>query len=105
MLAYHWMAAHDPPRALPASVRAGRAAAEASAPSAAQRHFELALELWQQVPAAEERAGIDHAQLLEVAADAARRAGAVERAVALVDEAIDELGEQGPLERRVILLV
>jgi DNA-binding CsgD family transcriptional regulator/tetratricopeptide (TPR) repeat protein len=105
MLAHHWLAAHDMPRALPASVRAGRAAAAASAPSAAQRHFELALELWHQVPEAEQRAGIDHAQLLEVAADAARRAGGVERALALVDEAVDELGEQGPLERRVILLV
>jgi ATP/maltotriose-dependent transcriptional regulator MalT len=40
-----------------------------------------------------------------VAADAARRAGGVERALALVDEALDELGEPGPLERRVILLV
>ena len=105
MLAHHWLAAHDLPRALPASVRAGRAAAAASAPSAAQRHFELALELWHQVPDAEERAGIDHAQLLEVAADAARRAGGTERAVALVDEALDELGEQGSLERRVALLV
>ena len=105
MLAHHWLAAHDLPRALPASVRAGRAAAAASAPSAAQRHFELALELWHQVPDAEERAGIDHAQLLEVAAEAARRAGAVERALALADEALDELGEQGPLEQRVSLLV
>jgi ATP/maltotriose-dependent transcriptional regulator MalT len=105
MLAHHWMAAHDLPRALPASVRAGRAAAAASAPSAAQRHFELALEMWHQVPEAEQRAGIDHAQLLEAAADAARRAGGVERALALFDEALDELGEQGPLERRVILLV
>lgn len=35
MLAHHWLAAHDLPRALPASVRAGRAAAAASAPSAA----------------------------------------------------------------------
>jgi DNA-binding CsgD family transcriptional regulator/tetratricopeptide (TPR) repeat protein len=105
MLAHHWLAAHDLPRALPASVRAGRAAASASAPSAAQRHFELALELWNQVPEAEQRAGIDHAQLLEAAADAAGRAGGVERALALVDEALDELGEQGALERRVLLLV
>jgi DNA-binding CsgD family transcriptional regulator/tetratricopeptide (TPR) repeat protein len=105
MLAHHWLAAHDMARALPASVRAGQAAAAASAPSAAQRHFELALELWNQVPEAEQRAGIDHARLLEVAADAARRAGGVERALALVDEAVDELGEHGPLERRVILLV
>jgi DNA-binding CsgD family transcriptional regulator len=105
MLAHHWLAAHDLPRALPASVRAGRAAAAAFAPSAAQRHFELALELWNQVPEAEQRAGIDHAQLLEVAAGAAWRAGAVERARAMVDEALDELGDEGPLERRVALLV
>jgi DNA-binding CsgD family transcriptional regulator len=105
MLAHHWLAAHDLPRALPASVRAGRAAAAASVPSAAQRHFELALELWIQVADAEERAGIDHVELLEAAAFAASRAGAVERALALVDEALHEVGEQGTLERRVTLLV
>jgi DNA-binding CsgD family transcriptional regulator len=105
MLAHHWLAAHDLPRALPASVRAGNAAAAASAPSAAQRHLELALELWSQVSEAEQRAGIDHAQLLEAAADAAWRAGGVERALALVDEALDELGEQGPVERRAAVLV
>ena len=80
------------PRALPASVRAGRAAAAASAPSAAQRHFELALELWNQVPDAEERAGIDHPQLLEAAAAAASRAGQSSRGLALVDEALAEVG-------------
>ncbi|MGZ4221409.1 MAG: ATP-binding protein, partial [Solirubrobacteraceae bacterium] len=78
MLAYHWLAAHDLPRALPASVRAGRAAAAAFAPAAAQRHYELALELWLQVPDAEQRAGIDHAQLLEAAASSAARAGPVD---------------------------
>jgi DNA-binding CsgD family transcriptional regulator len=105
MLAHHWLAAHDLPRALPASVHAGRAAAAASAPSAAQRHFELALELWNQVPEAEQRAGIDHAQLLEVAAAAASRAGAVERALALVDQSLAEIGDEGTVERRVSLLV
>jgi DNA-binding CsgD family transcriptional regulator/tetratricopeptide (TPR) repeat protein len=105
MLAHHWLAAHDIPRALPASVRAGRAAASASAPSAAQQHFELALELWHQVPDAEQRAGIDHAQLLEAAAGAAARAGASERGLALVDDALAEIGGQGSLERRAMLLV
>jgi DNA-binding CsgD family transcriptional regulator/tetratricopeptide (TPR) repeat protein len=104
MLAHHWLAAHDMARALPASVRAGRAAAGASAPSAAQRHFELALELWNQVPDAEERAGIDHAELLEVAADAAWRAGAAERGLALVDEALTEVGDEDTLKRRLGLL-
>ncbi len=105
MLAHHWLSAHDLPRALPASVRAGRAAAAAGAPSAAQRHFELALELWPQVSDAEQRAGIDHSQLLEAASAAAGRAGAVERALALVDQALAEVGYGGTLERRATLLV
>ena len=105
MLAHHWLSAHDLPRALPASVRAGRASAAASAPSAAQRHFELALELWTQVPDAPERAGIDHAQLLEAAASATMRAGAADRGLALVDQALAEVGYGGTLERRATLLV
>ncbi len=104
MLAHHWLAAHDLPRALPASVRAGRAAAAASAASAAQRHFELALELWPQVPDADERAGIDHRQLLEAAAGAAYRAGALDRALALVDQALVEVDHGGMPEPRAMLL-
>jgi tetratricopeptide (TPR) repeat protein len=104
MLAHHWLAAHDLPRALPASVRAGRAAAAAAAASAAQRHFELALELWSQVPDAGQRAGLDHPQLLEFTADAAYRAGAVDRALALIDQALTEVGHGGALERRAMYL-
>jgi DNA-binding CsgD family transcriptional regulator/tetratricopeptide (TPR) repeat protein len=105
MLAHHWLAAHDLSRALPAAVRAGRAADAASAPAAAQRQFELALELWAQVPDAEQRAGIDHAELLTAASRAAHQAGAVERALALVDQALGEVGYTGTLERRAMLLV
>jgi DNA-binding CsgD family transcriptional regulator/tetratricopeptide (TPR) repeat protein len=104
MLAHHWLAAHDLPRALPASVRAGRAAAEASAPAEAQRHFEIALELWTEVPDAEQRAGIDHPDLLDATAQAAYQAGAVDRALALVDEALEEVGTEGTAERRALLL-
>ncbi len=104
MLAHHWLAAHDLPRALAASVRAGRAAADAYAPSAAQMHFEVALELWTQVPDAHQRAGIPHPELLDAAADATYRAGAVERALALVDQALEEVGYGGPLEQRAMLL-
>ncbi|HTP22758.1 MAG TPA: AAA family ATPase [Solirubrobacteraceae bacterium] len=105
MLAHHWLSAHDLPRALPASVRAGRASDDASAPSAAQRHFELALELWTQVPDAPQRAGIDHPALLEAAAAAAMRAGAADRGLALADQALAEVGYGGTLERRATLLV
>jgi DNA-binding CsgD family transcriptional regulator/tetratricopeptide (TPR) repeat protein len=105
MLAYHWLAAHDLPRALPASVRAGRAAAEAHAPSAAQRHYELALELWSQVPDAEQRAGVGHSELLEVAAASASRSGALDRALALVDQALAEVGHDGDPDQRATLFV
>ncbi len=103
MLAHHWLAAHDVARALVASVRAGQAA-DAVAPSAAQRHFEVALELWPQVPDAAERAGVAHSELLDVAADAAFRGGAGERALGLVDQALEEVGDTGTLEQRAMLL-
>jgi DNA-binding CsgD family transcriptional regulator/tetratricopeptide (TPR) repeat protein len=105
MLAHHWLAAHDIPRALPASVRAGRAAAAASTPVVARRHFELALELWSRVPDAAQRAGIDHIELLERASLAAHRAGDPNRALALVDQAIGEAGDAAAAERRAALLV
>jgi tetratricopeptide (TPR) repeat protein len=104
MLAHHWAAAHDLPRALAASVRAGFAAAHASGPAEAQRHFELALELWTEVPDAEERAQISHPELLEAAAQAAHRAGAIDRALGLIDEAIAEVGSAGIADRRALLL-
>jgi DNA-binding NarL/FixJ family response regulator len=104
MLAHHWLAAHDVPRALVASVRAGQLAADAMAPSAAQRHFEVALELWTQVPDAGQRAGIAHPALLDAAADAAYRAGAGDRALALVDQALEEVGHGGTPEQRAMLL-
>jgi DNA-binding NarL/FixJ family response regulator/tetratricopeptide (TPR) repeat protein len=104
MLAHHWLAAHDVPRALVASVRAGQVAADALASSAAQRHFEVALELWTQVPDAGQRAGIAHPELLDAAAYAAYRAGAGERALALVDQALEEIGHAGTVEQRAMLL-
>jgi DNA-binding CsgD family transcriptional regulator/tetratricopeptide (TPR) repeat protein len=103
-LAYHWAAAHDLPRALTASVRAGFAAAHASGPAEAQRHFELALELWPQVPDAEDRAQMGHPELLETTAQAAHRAGAINRALDLIDQAIAEIGPAAPPHRRALLL-
>jgi predicted ATPase len=49
MLARHWYAAHDLPRALTASVEAAQETA-GYAPAEAQRHLERALEIWPQVP-------------------------------------------------------
>ena len=74
-LAYHWVRAHDPARALPAAVEAGLQSQAASAFADAQGHFELALELWDQVDGADQRLGLDRANVLEHAADSAYLAG------------------------------
>ena len=89
MLACHWNAAHDVPRALGSSVAAGLAAKRVLAFSEAQRHFERALELWDRVPDAEERAGCDRVDVLRHAAAAAAYTGQSARSLALARSAID----------------
>src|SRR3954469_13337463 len=103
LLALHWSAAHDLPRALAAFVEAGGLAA-AYAPAEALRHLERALELWPQVPDADERSGMDIAEVLKLAGLSACAAGALDRSLALLDEALAELGPAGDVERRAIVL-
>jgi tetratricopeptide (TPR) repeat protein len=103
MLAHHWVAANLP-KALAASVRAGDAVAAASAPAEAQRHYELALELWTEVPDARELAGRTCGELLDDAAHAAWHAGAADRSFALLDQALAEVGS-GDDGRRLALLL
>jgi DNA-binding CsgD family transcriptional regulator len=90
-LAHHWYAAHDLERALPAAVAAGLAAEKVYAFAEAQRQFERALELWEQVPAVHGDLGMDRVDLLIHAADAAQRNGGFDRAVALVRAALKEV--------------
>src|SRR5215212_6518173 len=92
-LAWHWYAAHDLERALPAAVEAGRAAERAYAFAEAQRQFERALELWDRTDGAqrEPQAGMDKAELLARAGEAAANSGSAERAAALVRSALAEL--------------
>jgi predicted ATPase len=51
-LAYHWQGAGDQGQALPSLVRAGQAAELAAAPAEALEHYQRALDLWEQAPAA-----------------------------------------------------
>jgi DNA-binding CsgD family transcriptional regulator len=102
-LAHHWYAAHNLERALPAAVTAGLAAAKVYAYAEAQRQFERALELWDQVPAAHGGLGLDHVDLLARAAQASFRVGGSERAVALLRTALKELDAQAePLRAGVL---
>jgi DNA-binding CsgD family transcriptional regulator/tetratricopeptide (TPR) repeat protein len=90
-LAYHWVRAHDPARALPAAVEAGRQSEAAYGFADAQRHFELALELWDQVADAGERLGLDRAAVLQHAAESAYRAGDPNRAITLTRAALADV--------------
>jgi tetratricopeptide (TPR) repeat protein len=93
-LAHHWSAAGDQPRALSASVQAAAAAEQVYAFAEAQLQLERVLALWDRVPDARQRAGMDWVALLSrcaeaayAAGDSARAAQLVRQAVALVDEA------------------
>jgi DNA-binding CsgD family transcriptional regulator/tetratricopeptide (TPR) repeat protein len=102
-LAHHWYAALDLPRALPASVSAGQAMTS-YAPAEAQRHLERALEIWPRVADAEERTGLDQAEVVRLAADAAYQAGAVDRSVALFDQALADLPNGRDSVRRALVM-
>ncbi|WP_066039010.1 helix-turn-helix transcriptional regulator [Herbiconiux solani] len=95
-VSYHWMAAHDIPAAFTASLLAMDRARASFANASAARLGERALELWDRVPDAESTAGRSRIELLAETAYILRNAGESERAVALVDEAIEAARAAGP---------
>jgi len=103
-LAVHWYAAHDLPRALAASVRAGREALEAYAPAEARQHLERALEVWRGVPGPEECAGTDKVEILQLAARASFHGGDPHRALPLLQQA-SELVDPATDPERAALIV
>ena len=95
--AYHWDAANQLPKALQWSMRAGELASRLGAPEAFT-HLDRVLELWAQVPDAADLVGVPHAEVLLLAAKAAEMSGHLDRALALVDRAIEEVrDEEDPL--------
>ncbi|MGF6824258.1 DNA-binding NarL/FixJ family response regulator [Microbacterium sp. ZKA21] len=93
-LAYHWRLAQDRRRALASAMAAMRQAKSGYAFASAARFGELVLELWEQVPDAEDAAGIDRVSLLITLGSVLRNAGDDERALAVVQLGLDELDEQ-----------
>lgn len=71
-LAFHWSAAHDLPRTLETSVRAGQAATKVAAAEEVT-HFERALSVWDQVPDAEAVAGSTRIELTLMVGQAAMK--------------------------------
>ncbi len=103
-LAYHWYAALELPRALPAAIDAARYALATFAPAEAQRHLERALEIWPRVPDAEQRTGADQAEVATLAGDAAYEAGDIDRSLSLLDQALATLSAEGDGVRRALVL-
>ena len=101
-LAHHSMASHDIPGAFAASVRAGIEAERLGAPAEAHRHYDMALELWVRVDAAEQIAGMTRGKLGLKSALAAAASGDVPRAVHLLrrirDRVSGKAGAAGPEE-------
>ena len=104
-LAAHWDAAGEPTRALPARVQAGLAADRAHAFPEAQRHYQRALELWEQVGDPGRAAGLDRVELVTRAADAAAASGQVQRALGLLTTALDLLDPTDDPVRVALLLM
>jgi DNA-binding CsgD family transcriptional regulator/tetratricopeptide (TPR) repeat protein len=92
-LAIHWDGASEPTRALPARVTAGLAAEHARAFAEADRHYQRALELWQQVTDPDRLARLDRVDLLARAAEAVAQTGNSEHAIALLEQALDHLDQ------------
>ena len=88
-VAHHWWEARRLPEALSTSLAASEAAEEVFAFAEAHRHLEHALEIWDEVEDAEERAGSDLAGVLGRAAENANLILEQARAVALARKAIE----------------
>lgn len=90
-IARHWQLAHDLPRALGASLAAGRQFLAAGAAGEALQSLERALEFWDRVPGAASLTGVDRPGVLLLASTAAKHAHRLDIAVTLARTAAREL--------------
>jgi DNA-binding CsgD family transcriptional regulator len=103
-VAVHWQHAHQFGLALAWSLRAAAEAERAYALAEAWHHYERALGLWDRVADAQQRAGMDHAELLARAAEAAHLVLEHRRALALVELALGRLDAVAEPIRTGVLL-
>jgi ATP/maltotriose-dependent transcriptional regulator MalT len=103
-LAYHWYAALDLPRALPAVIDAASHAMASYAPAEALRHLERAQQIWPQVADARQRTGLDEVEVSRLAAEAAYQCGALDRSRSLLAGALAGLPADFDPVRRALLL-
>jgi ATP/maltotriose-dependent transcriptional regulator MalT len=102
--ARHWQAAHDMPRALVSAWQAAGQARHALAYAEQLAMLSRVLELWEQVPDAAERIGVDHVAVLEDAIRAAELAGEDDRGIMLAQAALREVDAAAEPVRAALLL-
>jgi ATP/maltotriose-dependent transcriptional regulator MalT len=90
-LAHHWHSAHDSTWALVSAWHAAAAARRSTAYDEQLRMLSRVLELWEQVPDAEERIGKRPVDVLRMTATVAHLAGEYERAIALATAALGDI--------------
>ena len=103
MLAYHWDAARDAPKAFQASVRAGLEAEKVYALADAAEQYERALAVMDQIDEPLRLAGMTAADLLLRASDAVQATARTNRAVDLAEAALREMGDDAPAEKRALV--
>ncbi|HEY6398359.1 MAG TPA: AAA family ATPase [Solirubrobacteraceae bacterium] len=103
-IAHHYAAAGDQPNALRATVQAALAARDVHAYGETADLAERALELWPRVAQPAETAGVDHVDLLELAATGQSIGGDRARAEVLLQSALAELSQDADPPRYARLL-
>ena len=104
-LAHHSYAALDLPRALEASLAAGREATAGLAPREALTHYERALVILPRVSAEQLSSPIDQVEVLQLAGTAAYWSGSLDRSRLLFGQALAELPADAPPERRAHIML
>lgn len=97
-LSHHWHAAGEPERALTHAAAAAASAEGVYASAEALRHYELALEVWDEVDDPEQTYGMTKCSLLERAAKTANKTLRMDEAVGLYEQAMieaDRAGDRG----------
>jgi DNA-binding CsgD family transcriptional regulator len=101
---YHWYAAHDNTRALVSAWQAAGQAGRALAYAEQLAMLSRVLELWPQVPDAEQQIGADHVAVLEESVRVAELAGEDDRGVTLAQAALREIDPATEPVRAALLL-
>jgi tetratricopeptide (TPR) repeat protein len=103
-IAHHWYFAHDVERAFRWSLNAATELVSSYAHATAQVMLERALELWDQVTDPTEVSGGSRGDLLARASNEAYAAGERERAIALLEAALEHVDEATEPRRAGVLL-